>query len=200
MSHAPSPYTLPMAVREFDPFRLDVEAFAKEGASLDGRWPLAQLDRLAESAFAEPESVDDVAAGREVSWQVRGEWRALRGGDLQIWLHLSAGAELPLECQRCLKPVTAVVDTQRSFLFVRGEDAAAQLDADSEDDVLALTRALDLRELIEDELLLALPLVPRHEVCPSPLPVPAAGAEAAAEAPPHPFAGLAALKRGSRLN
>ena len=108
---------------------------------------------------------------------------------------------MPLECQRCLKAIVVAVDTERNFLFVRGEDAAAQIDADSEDDVLALTRALDLRELIEDELLLALPLVPRHEVCLSPLPMAAGDDEAAAaEAPPHPFAGLAALKRGPRLN
>ena len=190
-----------MAAREFDPFRLDVEAFAKDGASLEGRWPLAQLDRLAESAFADPDSGVDAAAGRDITWQVRGELRALRGGDSQIWLHLSAHTELPLECQRCLKAIVVAVDTERNFLFVRGEDAAAQIDADSEDDVLALTRALDLRELIEDELLLALPLVPRHEVCLSPLPMAAADDEAAAaEAPPHPFAGLAALKRGPRLN
>ena len=45
--------------------------------------------------------------------------------------------------------------------FVRGEDAAAELDAESDFDVLTLTRSLDLRELVEDELLLALPLVPR---------------------------------------
>ena len=189
-----------MAAREFDPFRLDVEAFAKEGASLAGRWPLAQLDRLAELALAEPDSGVDATAGHEATWQVRGEVRALRGGDSQIWLHLKAHTELPLECQRCLKPTLTAVDAQRSFLLVRGEDAAAQLDADSEDDVLALTRALDLRELIEDELLLALPLVPRHDVCQSPLPIPAVDDDAAAEAPPHPFAGLAALKRGPRLN
>lgn len=190
-----------MAAREFDPFRLDVEAFAKEGASLAGRWPLTQLDRLAESALAEPDPGAEALAGREVTWQLRGELRALRGGDSQIWLHLNARTELPLECQRCLKPVVTGVDAERSFLFVRGEDAAAQLDADSEHDVLALTRALDLRELIEDELLLALPLVPRHDVCPSPLPIPTSADDgAAAEAPPHPFAGLAALKRGPRLN
>jgi uncharacterized protein len=189
-----------MAAREFDPFRLDVEAFAKESASLDGRWPLAQLDRLAEAALAEPDSGVEATVEREVVWQVRGELRTLRGGDSQIWLHLNASTELPLECQRCLKPVVTAVHAERSFLFVRGEDAAAQLDADSEDDVLALTRALDLRELIEDELLLALPLVPRHDVCPSPLPMPASDDAAAVEEPPHPFAGLAALKRGPRLN
>lgn len=196
-----------MAAREFDPFRLDVEAFARAGAELDGHWPVAELDRLADAAFAEPADGADAAAaadpsaGREVAWRVRGELRALRGGDSQIWMHLEASTTLPLECQRCLKPVDTALRAQRSFLFVRGEDAAAALDAESDDDVLALSRALDLRELIEDELLLSLPLVPRHAVCEPPVPLGAAADDPPADEPaPHPFAGLAALKRGSRLN
>ena len=59
----------------------------------------------------------------------------------------------------------------RRLFFVAGEDAAAALDTESDDDVLALEPFLDLRGLVEDELLLALPLVPRHEVCPEPLPI-----------------------------
>ncbi|MGS0753455.1 YceD family protein [Roseateles sp. GG27B] len=71
------------------------------------------------------------------------------------------------------------------------------MDADSEDDVLVLPRYLDAQELVEDELLLALPLVPRHEQCPQPLALPAAellpdGEDA--DALPHPFAALAALR------
>ena len=49
--------------------------------------------------------------------------------------------------------------------------------------MLALSRALDLRELVEDELLLALPLVPRHEVCPEPAAVSTPEPEAPASAP-----------------
>jgi uncharacterized protein len=95
--------------------------------------------------------------------------------------------------------VGAEIVAQRSFLFVHGENTAAELDNDSEDDVLALTRSLDLVELIEDELLLALPLVPRHETCPQPLL--AGEPEALADdEPPHPFAALAALKRGGLPN
>ena len=96
------------------------------------------------------------------------------------------------------RPGRAHLEVERNYLFVHGEDAAAQLDADSEDDVLAITRALDLRELVEDELLLALPLVPRHEVCPEPLPL--ADAPQAADDKPNPFAALAALKRGRTPN
>ena len=179
-----------MSLHDFDPFRLDVTAFAKAAGQLDGVWPLAQFDRLTESAVAEALAPD---VG-EVSWSARGESRATRGGETQVWLHLTAATALALECQRCLRPVGAAVQVTRSILFVHGEDTAAQLDTDSDDDVLALTRSLDLRELIEDELLLALPLVPRHEACLVPLQAPAAD-QVADDPQPKPFAALAGLKR-----
>ena len=181
-----------MKARDFDPTKLDVEALAKADASIKGTWPIAQLERLASSTVAPAEA--DL-----VTWWARGEHRAVRGGQPQAWLHVGATTQVMLECQRCLAPVAADVNAQRSFLFVHGEETAAELDADSDDDVLALTRSLDLRELIEDELLLALPLVPRHETCPQPLLHSESPAPAEEEAP-HPFAALAALKRGSLPN
>ena len=88
--------------------------------------------------------------------------------------------------------------------FVRGEAQAEALDNEIEDDVLALPRALDLRELVEDELLLALPIVPRHDGdCPQPLPVPsddlpAASADEPDGGRPNPFAVLQSLKTGKK--
>jgi len=183
-----------MKSRPADPRRLDVEAFAKDAGELEGEWPLASLDRLAGSAHPDAKPAESDLA----HWHARGESRPVRGGAPQTWLHLRADARLALVCQRCLAPVEAQVHAERSFQFVSGEDAAAQLDADSEDDVLALTRSLDLRELVEDELLLALPLVPRHEVCPQPLPMAHGAAEEEARA--NPFAALAALKRSGPPN
>ena len=145
-----------------------------------GRWPAS----IACARARQPSSVRPRPTRSR--WSARGERRELRGGEGQTWLHLTADCRVALQCQRCLQPVGCELAVQRAFLFVAGEDAAAQLDADSEDDVLALTRALDLRELIEDELLLALPLVPRHEVCPAPLPFIADEEPARAE---NPFAG-----------
>jgi uncharacterized protein len=184
-----------MTAREFDPLRLDVAAFAKEAARLEGRWPLAQLDRLAGAAVADAAST----VASEVAWTARGERRLVHAGESQVWLHIGAATCLALECQRCLKPMDVPLQIERSLRFVHGEDAAAQIDAQSEDDVLALTRALDLRELVEDELLLALPLVPRHEACPVPLPI-GTGDDGAADEKPNPFAALAALKRPGSLN
>jgi uncharacterized protein len=170
-----------------------VEAFAKAGAHLEGAWSVTQLKRLAASTVAPSES-------GQVAWSARGELRPVRGGAPQVWLHIEASTQVRLECQRCLAPVSVGVDAKHSFLFVHGENTAAELDADSEDDVLAITRALDLPELIEDELLLALPLVPRHETCPKPLQAGDSAAEPEEDDTPHPFASLAALKRGSLPN
>jgi uncharacterized protein len=91
----------------------------------------------------------------------------------------------------------------RWFHFVETEALAAELDDDSEDDVLVQSSAFDLQELIEDELLLAQPVVPRHETCPQPLPLKpdiSINADDVADTatsarPAHPFAALAALKK-----
>ena len=63
--------------------------------------------------------------------------------------------------------------------------------------MLVISRDFDALSLVEDELILALPLVPRHEVCPQALPVDAVDeAFEAASQRPNPFAALAALKKG----
>lgn len=179
-----------MKSRTFDPRHLDVEAFAKAGGEIRGEWPLTTLRRLVDAAHAQAMPTE----GDVAHWQAHGSIRTVRGAAPQTWLKIEADARLSLVCQRCLGPVNTHIEAQRSFLFAADEDTAAQLDADSEDDVLVSTRSLDLRTLIEDELLLALPLVPRHDVCPHPLL--AARDDEVVESPPHPFAALAALKNG----
>ncbi len=183
-----------MSSRPFDPTRLDVESFAAEGAEFDGRWPLAGFARVCESAAPEspPSDADSVV------WRARGERVGLRGGEHETWLHVAAETEVALQCQRCLAPVQVLLSMQRRFRFVHGEDAAAALDAVSDDDVLAMSRALDLRDLVEDELLLAMPLVPLHETCPAPLPI--APDESGDIERENPFAALAGWKADRPLN
>jgi uncharacterized protein len=185
-----------MKPRTNDPQRLDVEAFAKEGGRLEGEWPLPSLERLVEVAHPDARPVDADRA----QWHAEGEQRPVKGSAPQTWLHVGATARLALVCQRCLGPVDTPVQAERSFLFVADEETAARLDADTEEDVLAMTRALDLRALVEDELLLALPVVPRHDVCPEPLPLGQDDDGVEEEPAPSPFAALAALKRSGPPN
>ena len=75
-------------------------------------------------------------------------------------LGLQARVRLALQCQRCMTPVVEDLVAQRDFLFVADEATAEALDETSEADVLVLSRDFDALSLVEDELILALPLVP----------------------------------------
>lgn len=174
-----------------DPGRFDVAGFAAAGDELAGHWPLSALGRLSESVLgSEPE-------GAAVHWQVQGDLRPVTGSAPQVWLRLSAQASVSMRCQRCLGALAVPLDLDRWIRFVPDAATAEALDAELEDDVLELQRQTDLRELIEDELLLTLPLVPRHEgACPQPLPMAAGeGDDAAPAARANPFAALAQLKK-----
>lgn len=181
-----------MRARRHDPLRLDVAAFAAEAGRLEGCWPGADLTRLAASQ-APPQD----AGADPVTWRCRGERRPVAAAQPELWLHLHAATEVWLTCQRCLQPLHRPLAVERALRFVHSETEAEALDAESEEDVLALTRVLDLRELVEDELLLALPLVPRHEVCPQPL-IAQRAQEQDAPTPAGAFAALRALKSRAR--
>jgi uncharacterized protein len=179
--------------RAFDPRRLDVAAFAQARGTLQGEWPVAAMPRLLQYAVAP----SDGGTAPSVAWSVRGSSKAVTGGEDELRLHLQARTVLQLACQRCLQPMTVELDIRPQLRFVRGEAEAEALDEASDDeDVLALTPALDLQPLIEDELILALPLVPRHASCPQPLPM-SAGEDSLAGGgkTEGAFAGLASLLR-----
>ncbi|GAB3658371.1 YceD family protein [Ramlibacter alkalitolerans] len=178
--------------KDFDPHRLDVRRFAEEGGEIDASEHLRSFRRL----VAETDDGADLA--RNVRWQARGE--LLNPGHLQpqVWVHLEADATLPLVCQRCLTPVDVPLQVRRAFRFVADEATAAAEDDESEEDLLALSRSFDLVELVEDELLMELPVAPRHEVCPQPVKMSAVDVdfEAAEAEKEHPFALLGRLKPG----
>ena len=176
---------------EFDPRRLNVQAFAQADIPLSGNDLLSKYERL----LAETEGL---GGDREVRWTARGAQQTDASGHARIWLHLEAGVSLPLTCQRCLGHADIEVSVVRDFRFVATEEQAEAEDEESEEDVLVLSRDFDLRALVEDELLMALPLVPRHTVCPGDvkLAVQDADFEAASAAKPNPFAALAGIKDG----
>jgi len=174
-----------MGARRVDPTRLDVAALATAGASLSGQWATSDLDRWHAMQTPAPGVTPE-----PVQWSARGEQRRATGRSLQTWLHLHVKTVAWPTCQRCLQPFSQPLMLDRALRFVDGEAQAEALDADSEDDVLALAPALDLRALVEDELLLAWPIVPRHAQCSAP--EYRAGDDEAPSA--NPFSALASLK------
>ena len=152
-----------MATRRLDPHKLDVAALAAAAGRLEGEIDAATLER-----WRELQSPPVDMPLPPVRWAVHGEQRQRSREAAQTWLQLRVAAQAWPTCQRCLQPFSTPVEVDRAFRFVDTEGEAEALDADSEDDVLALTPSFDLIGLIEDELVLAWPLVPRHEQCSQP--------------------------------
>lgn len=167
---------------------LDLPAFAKEQGSLSASEPLSAFPRLA--AMTIPGADDPV-----LDWTVRAELRAVPIGGGEPWIHLSARTTVGLQCRRCLETLAQEVSLGRWFRFLPDEATAAREDETSEVDVLVSNHSFDLHELIEDEIILELPMVSEHANCAEK--GAAALSESADEVPKrrHPFAVLAALKR-----
>ena len=176
---------------QWPPEQLDVRTFARDAAQLAGQAPLPSWERLSKEAQLGVQAPP-------VSWRAQGELKGQAGNPEEVWLHLQVHSALPLVCQRCLTSVLTPVDVDRSFRFVQDEATAMALDDEAQEDLLVLSREFNLRELVEDEVILAMPLVPVHEVCPAPLPMSATDPlfEQAQVERPNPFAALAGWKQG----
>jgi uncharacterized protein len=178
---------------EFKPQLLSVESFARAGGQLSGSTPLSKLERLAQDI----RRLEPDLATQTVEWNAQGELREVLGAKAQIWLHLQAHTSLPMTCQRCMEVVSVPLQVDRSFRFVADQATADAQDDDAEEDLLVLERQFDMLALLEDELLMAMPMVPMHEVCPTPVKLVVADADfdAQTEEKPNPFAVLANLAK-----
>lgn len=158
---------------------IDGLQFARSGSVREGTLDAGQLPRLAELHFAVRR------AGFRLSGAINGNGKPV--------LNLRATAEGSMPCQRCLGQVDLALSVDAELLLSRSLEEIES--ADDELDRVLADRAMDVAGLVEDELILELPMVPRHEACgPAAVKV----QDAAAGAKPSPFAALAALKRNGK--
>jgi uncharacterized protein len=75
-------------------------------------------------------------------------------------LGLTITASLPMTCQRCLDEMT--LNLQLNFNYLIADAEINEADDADDTDWLTADHAMDVAELIEDELLLALPIAPTH--------------------------------------
>ncbi|SAK76262.1 hypothetical protein AWB78_03366 [Caballeronia calidae] len=188
-----------------DPRALDIYDFAKSGRQAAGALRMSQMPRmLAEVPADAPDG--DVA----FTWQGEGSTQPELQDDgteaPQPYLRLAVHGSVWLTCQRCLQPYSQHLDVDATYRIVATEEEADEFPLDDDEvEVIVGSRQFDLVDLIEEELLLSLPLVPKHNVCPevheSLLPGDAddesdeSGA-AEQEEKPNPFAALEKLKQG----
>lgn len=171
---------------------IDAFELARDGGTVEGLLPLAALPRLA-AALARSDGV--------LSYRIVGglDDMSRPGAAMQL------RGELALECQRCNAVFTHRMARDAKFRFVDSEAALNALPIeDDEVDVIVGSRRLDLAGWIEDEAILSLPLVPRHDrgdaECRPVVPVGEhddAGEGSLTKARASPFAALADLKDGS---
>jgi len=161
---------------------IDSLKFAAEEDCIAGKLALTQLTRLS-----------DVLASWEgwLDCKLEG-YRDEREGEIRLGLHLHVSGRLSLHCQRCLAAVEfdCVIDSRLLLVPPGAEWPEEDLETDDYDAIPA-SRELSVLSLVEEEVLLTLPLVPRHADCQPPSGIGGAGMESE----PSPFAVLAGLKK-----
>jgi uncharacterized protein len=153
---------------------LDALGLARSAARVEREFAVAGFarlrDRLAESAGK---------ALATAEFGLQGSWPVAR---------LAVTADVVLACQRCLRPMQRTLASESRLVFA--EEGEPEL-PEGYDAVGGDPRKLDLAALVEDELLLALPIIPQHAEG-EPCELPRAGAAGDEETPDvrRPFAGL----------
>lgn len=156
---------------------IDSLAFARAGVSAVGVFALVELPRLA-GGLAEDRG--------QLVCRLTGN----RDSEDKSWLMLEVSGSLTLRCQRCLGNVVVPVEVRSRLLLVpHGQPWPDEELADDGFDAIAAEKEMVLASLVEDEVLLALPIAPMHDACEAPMPM-------IEEHEPSPFAVLAKLKKG----
>ena len=130
------------------PVHLNFRQKAKTGFEIQGKWPIKQLKRLNELLLSDQ-------------------------GDIQVSLKFGfAGhipyiegnitAELQLKCQRCMQPMPYNIDNHFKLGLVLNDEQMDKL-PDEFEPYLVEDDSNHLPDMLEDELLLSLPLVAMHE-------------------------------------
>ena len=130
------------------PERVDFLKQVEKNACFEGTWPVARFERLRDIIS---DNSGDVAA--RLRFGTRAGTRCLDG---------SIKADLELRCERCLDPVKKRIESEFRFGLITSEDEADHLPKEFEP-LLVIQAEQSLIDLVEDELLISLPIVARHE-------------------------------------
>lgn len=166
------------------PSKVDLVLFAKQGRLVRASMAIADLPRLTGLlADASGEALLDLQFEQD-----SGRRSVVRG---------SISATVNVTCQRCLEPMALVLEPQVNVAMIASEDQADALPEEF-DPLLCPGGEFALAEFVQDELILALPVIARHEddaSC-SPLTADAPGGDgvAPAEVKDNPFAVLSTLR------
>jgi uncharacterized protein len=165
---------------KFIPEHIDPFRYAEQNLRLEGAVKIADMQRLSSNLNSSGEVAVDLQFGVD-------EQRVtfIKG-------HLNT--RLTLQCQRCMEPYIYEIISNFILGVINTLDEANALPEQYEP-AMAKDGELALRDLIEDEIILNLPIIPRHEAedCKVKLPLADSGWEQASGK--NPFSVLESLKK-----
>jgi len=164
-----------------EPAVIDSLEFARSGQRMQGTVAVAQLPRLADSLF-------------DTAGELRFALAGVTDARQRPRLELKVEGEINLKCQRCLGPVAYPLAVASSLL-VLGDSAGGETAKIGDLDAVPAGQGVDVQALVEDEVLLAIPISPRHDEGQCSLAVAAPKEHGAS-----PFAVLAEWKHGRLRN
>ena len=130
-------------------FTISLGRFAQHGMTLQGELLISDCCQLGDTLLNDNSSVTFTLG---FSLDERGF----------VLIQGSIAASLPLLCQRCCKPMTFALQTYPRLTVVESDDQATRVIADSDPLVIGEGPLL-LKTIIEEELVLNMPMIPRHE-------------------------------------
>jgi DUF177 domain-containing protein len=130
------------------PEQLDVIQKAKFGAEIEGTWPINKLQRFSELLL---DDAGDLQA--ELKFQKLGHLRLIDG---------NITAELKVACQRCMQPMDLPLNIDFKLGLICKEAQAEGL-PEGYEPYLIEGDSENIPHMLEEELLLAMPLVAMHE-------------------------------------
>jgi len=148
---------LPQVQLSADPNTLRrVDFCAPQSYQGAGFLSISELPRLAEE-------VSNLVSGDGFHWNVETHFEESPGSEARQILELGLKGCLHLVCQRCLQDCTVDLDEKRRFVLVSSEFEADDYPLeDDEQEPLVASQQFNLLETIEDEVLLSIPLIPKH--------------------------------------
>ncbi len=145
---------------------IDNLSFAKKGEKLSGQLDLASCPRLSEMLLSQiPHGLKSNSSDLQpstISFLLRGELDA-QG---RSFIHSEINAELTTYCQRCLESISLPFKLNFSYLIAfENVESGEELSVDDNDefDLQEPDKAMDVAALIEDELIMALPIAPTDD-------------------------------------
>ena len=131
------------------PEQVDHRKLVKDRARLQGTIPLHRFLRLVQSLESDAGEV-----------QAKLEFR--RSSQRTASVIATASVNTSLICQSCLGEVNYLLDVRVQLTLVDSDEGLLELDQD-EDGFVVADQLVPLVDLLEDELILDLPMVPRHQ-------------------------------------